>query len=173
MELIKPSKKYKESFKEALQEFKDDGVGGFWLVGGDPLENMDDYFWRIEQYALGNELPTTREGWQWVPATTFWLIDENEFIGHINVRHKLVPELELKGGHIGYAIRPSKQGQGYGSKILELTLPETKKIRLKRALLTCDNDHIASKKIIEKNGGILQDQIDVNGKPCLRYWIEL
>jgi predicted acetyltransferase len=42
-------------------------------------------------------------------------------------------------------------------------------------LLTCDEDNIGSKKIIEHNGGILENIAEVEGfsKRKLRYWIEL
>ena len=57
---------------------------------------------------------------QW--CTGSWKRDE--FIGHVSIRHELNAALEVQGGHIGYAIRPSKQQQGYGSRLLALALPE-------------------------------------------------
>jgi predicted acetyltransferase len=35
------------------------------------------------------------------------------------------------------------------------------------ALLTCDDDNVASRRVIERNGGMLEDERD--GK--LRYWV--
>ena len=48
---------------------------------------------------------------------------------------------------------------------------------LKRVLLTCNDDNMASARVIEKNGGILQDKIEnvTNERKWItrRYWIEL
>ena len=108
-----------------------------------------------------------------VPATVYWLVEGDEFIGHVSIRHELNAALEKQGGHIGYAIRPSKQQQGYGSRLLELSLPKAKKIGIQKALLTCDKSNAASRKIIEKNGGAFSDEISINGKAVLRFWISL
>ncbi len=108
-----------------------------------------------------------------VPASVYWLIDEGNFIGHVSVRHCLSEALERRGGHIGYAIRPSKQHQGYGSQILKRVLPVVRALGIQKALVTCDKDNFASRRIIEKNGGMLADEIEVNGKLVLRFWIDL
>ena len=108
-----------------------------------------------------------------VPATVYWLVEGDEFIGHVSIRHELNAALEEQGGHIGYAIRRSKQQQGYGSRLLALALPKAKEIGIQRALLTCDKSNGASRKIIEKNGGVLAEEISVNGKQVLHFWIPL
>ena len=81
------------------------------------------------------------------------------------------------GGHIGYFIRYSKWNKGYGSKMLSMTLERAKKLGLKKVLITCNDDNFASIKVIEKNGGILENKVtnNINGKELLtrRYWIEL
>ena len=40
----------------------------------------------------------------YVRATTFWLIDNEKFIGEINIRHELNSFLINYGGHIGYCL---------------------------------------------------------------------
>lgn len=57
---------------------------------------------------------TSREG---VHASTFLSIRKTDqrVVGSIQLRHSLTPELEQHGGHIGYAIRPTERGKGYGS----------------------------------------------------------
>ena len=166
MRLIKPSKKYGQSWKSALREFEAEKRHGFWNVQKKP-DDLDEYMKLTEDHARGKNLPD-----HWVQASTFWLIDGNEFVGHINVRHELNEKLKLVGGHIGYAIRPTARNKGYGSKILEMVLEKVKKMPLKKVLLTCDDSNIASRKIIEKNGGKLQDLVEVDGEKVRRYWIE-
>lgn len=48
-------------------------------------------------------------------------------------------------------------------------------VNLGKVLITCDDDNIASKRIIENNGGIFESQIlkEENQKQLRRYWIAL
>lgn len=80
---------------------------------------FDDYKkWIKKEYAVDNgEL----ENWM-VPQTSFWMYDNDEPIGYGRIRHYLNENLEKTSGHIGYAIRKSKRGQGYGNKILKLLI---------------------------------------------------
>jgi predicted acetyltransferase len=128
------------------------------------------YVKSLHDHAMGIGLPPGH-----VPHTTLWLVEGPEFIGRVNIRHQLTDWLVNVGGHIGYRIRPSKRRQGYGRAILKLALPEAKKLGLHKVLLTCDETNVASKKIIEANGGVLEDKRpNPDGGPDkLRYWIEL
>lgn len=163
MELIKPSVAFAESFREALDEFDGASIRGFWNARGS-IEDIAAYIEDTQRRAAEQNIPD-----DWVPASTFWLIDDRRFIGHCNIRHRLNPSLERIGGHIGYFIRPSEHAKGYGSQILKLALIEARALGITRALITCDADNVPSRKIIEKNGGVLQDQIDVDGRQVLRF----
>jgi len=64
---------------------------------------------------------------------------------------------------------------GYGNKVLGLALYKAKELGINKVLLTCDSTNTASRKVIEKNGGVLQDEIIIEqDKPTkLRFWIEI
>lgn len=111
----------------------------------------------------------------YVPDSIFWLIDNGEYIGRVSVRHILNDSLLKQGGHIGYTIRPSKRMKGYGSEILRLVLPKARELGISRVLVTCDVTNPGSRRIIEKNGGVLENEIEMGeGKPNkLRFWITL
>lgn len=108
-----------------------------------------------------------------VKGTTFYLIDEEEIVGAINIRHKLNDQLLQFGGHIGYGIKPSKRQQGYASKMLALTMPFLKELHLEKVLLTCDNKNIGSAKVIENAGGVLEDIVKEKERETRRYWLEI
>jgi predicted acetyltransferase len=167
MKLIAPTKKYAESWQEAIKEFEAEERRGFWNVPEKPKE-IEEYIQRTKDHSESKNLPD-----YWVPATTFWLMDKEEFVGHVNVRHELNDHLLEIGGNIGYAIRPSARRKGYGMAILKLVLPKAKEVGLKKALVTCDESNPASKKIIEANGGELENIIPGDDGPKRRYWIEL
>jgi predicted acetyltransferase len=166
MQLVNPCLDYKGSFLNALAEFEAEGTHGNALARSD----FDAYLARVDLNARGVDL---REGI--VPETTLWLVDGGEYIGTTGIRHRLNEKLIEFGGHIGYSIRPTKRRRGYGKKILELALPIAAELGIERALVTCDETNIASRKIIEANGGVLEDRVIIQGRdvPILRFWIDL
>ncbi len=175
MELVLPTTTYKDSYIEAVREFQADKT--YPLMERSYHEtriaeldaDFENYVEKERSKARGENLP---DGW--VPATTYWLVDKGEYIGKVNIRHRLTENLEKIGGHIGYDIRPSKRGRGYGSEILRLAFPKARELGITRALLTCDATNTASRKIIEKNGGILENRVPnpETGVDKLRFWIE-
>jgi predicted acetyltransferase len=58
---------------------------------------------------------------------------------------------------------------------LNLTLKKAKEIGLKNVLVTSDKSTVASTRVIEKNGGKLENEVisKESGEPVLRYWIDL
>lgn len=96
-------------------------------------------------------------------------------LGVAKLRHLLTPTLEDIGGHIGYNIRPSERGKGYGTLILALTLDCARELGLSRVLLTCDTDNIRSARVIMRNGGVLTSEgySPLRGARVSRYWIAL
>lgn len=108
-----------------------------------------------------------------VPETTYFCLDldRNIFVGAITVRHYLTERL-LNSGLIGDGIRPSERRKGYGSAMIGLALLETKKLGINKVLMCCDKRNIASAKSIINNGGVLENEVEVNGIIKQRYWID-
>jgi predicted acetyltransferase len=100
---------------------------------------------------------------------------ETTLLGVANLRHTLNPTLEDIGGHIGYSIRPSERGKGYGTLILARTLEHARTLGLSRVLLTCDPDNIPSVRVILRNGGVLTSEgySPAHDRRISRYWIAL
>ena len=119
--------------------------------------DIDKYgiFKTFENYRIGKNLP-----YNYVATTYLWLVGRDEFIGEISIRHKLTNSLIRFGGNIGYGIRYSKWNNGFGTIMLAMALGYAKDVlRLKKVLITCYDDNIGSARVIEKNGGLLQDKI--------------
>src|SRR6185369_10360943 len=165
--LARPSLMYKDSFLEAVKEFEAVGEN-IYLHGNKPNEEFDELLLKIKEREEGENLPAGR-----VPQTELWLVEGDKFIGWTKIRHRLNEKLLLQGGNIGYSIRPSERSKGYGTRILELALSEAKSLGLDKVLVTCDDDNNGSAKIIEKNGRILENKIEDEGRLKRRYWIEL
>lgn len=169
MQLASPSLRYKESYLDALREFQEEGRD-LDINAGDLEKNFKQFIRDLAEEAEGNNLKEGR-----VPQTTYWAIDSKEYVGRISVRHHLNDKLQAVGGHIGYEVRPSKRRRGYGLKMLKQVLPRAKKLGITKALVTCDSTNIASRKIIERCGGVFEDERETEaGKPTkLRFWIDL
>jgi predicted acetyltransferase len=169
MKLEYPSIQYKESYIEAAKEFQKERR--YLDVIIDDIENdFQKFADKFQDEADGKNLKEGR-----VPQTTFWAIENDEYVGRISIRHYLNDHLQLHGGHIGYDVRPSKRKLGHGTQMLKLVLPKTKELDITKALLTCDSTNIASRKIIESCGGVFENEVPTEeGKPTkLRFWIDL
>ncbi|WP_346111824.1 GNAT family N-acetyltransferase [Nonomuraea maheshkhaliensis] len=102
-----------------------------------------------------------------VPMTTLWWVDREQFLGRLAIRHRLTPALEKFGGHIGYDVRPSARRQGHATAMLAAALPIARSLGISEALVMCDRTNIASQRVIEINGGQLLDVTEQKR----RYWV--
>ena len=156
------------SFLTAMAEFRAEGRGtatDFTALGHElrtfsaswaSPDGFATYVrWLVDQAQEDAPRP---EGY--VPATVLWLMDGDEYLGRIAIRHRLTDALRLGGGHIGYDNRPTARGRGYATTMLHEALTVARILGITSALLTCDADNLASRKVIERNGGVLQDEHD-------------
>lgn len=106
----------------------------------------------------------------------FWIWD-GEFCGYITLRH-LPGTMQLPlhvPGHVGYSIVPWKQGRGYTTRALQLLLPIANEAGLARLSIVCDESNHASRRVIEKAGGIFlgrgADPSDAPDVIKLFFWV--
>ncbi len=106
----------------------------------------------------------------------FYLCYDNDtMIGVFSIKFSLTNYLLKYGGHIGYAAVPSYQRRDLGTEILSKGLEIAKVLGFKRILCVCDEDNIASEKIIIKNGGLFENKLydDLEKVFIKRFWINL
>ena len=135
----------------------------------EPIHDVKAYIQRAKDGKAGRNLPPG-----WVPHSEYWLVRDGWMVvGKSGLRHQLSESLCVRGGHIGYCVRPSERQKGYGTLILQLTLKKAWQRGLGRVLVTCDSNNAASARIIQKNGGVLQDEVSCGdtAKLISRYWI--
>ena len=94
-------------------------------------------------------------------------------VGAVNIRHYLNEPLLLNGGHIGDGVRPSERRKGIATAMIRLALEECKKLGISKVLMVCDRENIGSAKSIIHNGGVLENEVTVEGVVEQRYWISL
>lgn len=115
---------------------------------------------------------TCPEGW--VPATQFVCVrGDGRIVGMIDLRHRFNAFLAEIGGNIGYSVRPSERRKGYATRMLNMALEEARIIGLSRVLVTCDEGNEASRRTIERNGGVFERTAKDDDAIVRRYWIDL
>ncbi len=106
----KEAKKFIEEFYTAASAINgDDGLARH-------LQNLSYAQWldKLQRDLDIANIPPER-----VPSFTyFYVSEEGRIIGIINIRTTLNAFLLQEGGHIGYSIRPSERGKGYGKAML-------------------------------------------------------
>ena len=127
----------------------------------------------FDYYMANLEIKDDSEGL--VPDSVFFCLDEetDQFVGAVNIRHYLNDALLLNGGHIGDGVVPSRRRQGIATKMIGLALEECRKLGIDRVLMVCDRENVGSAKSIQKNGGVLENEVVVDGITEQRYWIAL
>lgn len=170
--LEKPALEHKESYIEALHEFHEENRYAFLDVN-DVQQNFEEF---IEKLNNGKRhLHKPYADWvEPVPETVLWLVKGNEFIGTLNIRHRLNWHLEKWGGHLNFVIRPSMRGKGFGKKLLKKAIPYISYVGIDKALITIDPDDKATNKIIQSCGAILEDTLPATDKfpKRNRYWLD-
>jgi predicted acetyltransferase len=113
-----------------------------------------------------------------LPGIHKWMWD-GEFCGSIDFRWQpgtaeLPPHCL---GHIGYSVVPWKRGLGYATQALADILPEARQVGLPYVELTTDLSNVASRRVIEANGGRLVERFNkpagYGGAESLRFRIAL
>ena len=165
LRLVKASKEYRSQISDMMEEWNSFG------------EKIVPYAIRWLDYRdfdyYCNNLEIRDDGSGLVPDSTFFCLDEdrNIMVGAVNIRHYLNESLLLNGGHIGDGVRPSERRKGIATKMIALALDECKELGIEKVLMVCDKDNIGSAKSIINNGGMFENEVEVDGVIEQRYWI--
>jgi predicted acetyltransferase len=90
----------------------------------------------------------------------YFAIENDKIVGRGSIR--LNPEINNDYsiyGHIMYGVVPSKRNKGYGTIICKLLIEKAKEYGINNIIITCNNDNIASAKVIINNNGELFESI--------------
>lgn len=168
---------------EPTEALKDDflALAGEYLQGGgnerevsmfaEAVKDFGAYLAKVRDYEAGRNLPAG-----WSPYASYWLVlGGRRIVATGSLRYVSTEAVLYEIGHIGYGTRPSERGKGYATAICRLMLEQARRRGMTRVLITCDADNLASARVIEKNGGVLENQVvsRLTGKLKNRYWVNL
>jgi predicted acetyltransferase len=174
-ELTLPTTVVAESFRAAMREFQAEHRGGpddDSMIGAEIREwqprwgTPEGFAGYVAALRAQSEEETPRPA-GYVPSTTWWWVDGPRYLGRLALRHRLTDRLREFGGHIGYDVRPTARRQGHATAMLRAALPRVHAMGIDPVLVTCDVTNVASRRVIEASGGVLEDERQ--GK--LRYWV--
>ena len=163
-----PTNKDKEFLSKYVQEHYDNNETSISASMG--LTKTDFFEWIkiINNNAInGNE--------EFGKNFLYLCFDNNELIGLLSIRYDLSEDYRNKYGDIGYSVRPSKRNKGYATEMLKYGLSVCKQKGMKKAILGCYKNNVASANVIKNNGGILFSENDnyKKGHISQYYKIEL
>lgn len=98
---------------------------------------------------------------------------DGEIVGRASIRFELNDFFLKEGGHVGYGVAPDHRRKGYATEILRQAIVVARAEGVGRVLVTCDEDNVGSRRVIETIGGVLESIVTTDdGRRLRRYWIE-
>lgn len=168
--LVKPDL----SYADEIIKYKEESLAESPIINGsaglDRLSSIEIWFEELKKRSCEDTVPKGL-----VPSSTYLGVREkdNYIVGMIDIRHYLNEYLTQVGGHIGYGVRKTERNKGYAKQMLKLALEKCKELKIKKVLITCDEDNIASEKVILSANAKLEDIRNVDGENKKRFWIDL
>ncbi len=168
LKLTLPSAKLQRSALDMRREFFDFGESK--IAGSYGFDSATSYSMWLKRVTDAKSSPLPG----YMPSITYFATIGDLPVGMLQIRPELNESLLATGGHIGYSVRPSMRGRGYGTSMLALALQRCLSMGISSVLVTCQKDNIASARVIIKNGGVLENEIeDEDHTVFQRYWITL
>lgn len=173
LRVIPRNQSFVVGYKEYCQEFYDNHIVTF--LPSNPEWIDENWYERTAKWYARKEMESFDGN---ARGVHFWAIDKGKFIGEFQLRLELTDDIMLGIGSIGYSVRVTEWGKGYGNEILKQGLEIARNYGLEKVLLNIDDDNHASTRICENNGGNLMDKVMLESKEegkhlVRRYWILL
>ena len=168
--LVKPNL----SYADEIIKYKEESLAESPIINGsaglDRFSSIEIWFEELKKRSCEDTVPKGL-----VPSSTYLAVREkdNYIVGMIDIRHYLNEYLTQVGGHIGYGVRKTERNKSYAKQMLKLALEKCKELKIKKVLITCDEDNIASEKVILSANAKLEDIRNVDGENKKRFWIDL
>lgn len=162
-----PNESHKDTYLEMIQEWKNHEI---------PTSPWKLFMWQTYEDFLRIVTEDLTNNEYGVNSTLFFLVEDSKsaILWAIHIRHHIDHPILIEAGwHIWYGIRTSARWKWYAIEMLKLWLKEAKKLWIQKALITCDDDNIASAKIIEANGWVFERYAEGDGVKVRRYWINI
>ena len=156
--------------KDVLDFYKEFEEKGECCIG---FQFHNDYKKWLKQMTNRKEGKNLPEGY--VKENFYLCYEDNQLVGVFSLKFELTDYLLHYGGHIGYAVRPSRRNNGLATQILKQGLTIAKDNHLKKVLAAVNEDNLASIQVILKNNGKLENELfdPYEHVVIKRFWFSL
>lgn len=142
-------------YKDQIMDYRYECLSKYGCIPGafglKRYESFDDWFNFVKNMPLNVYRPSK----QFLGIR----LDDNKLVGMLEYRYGFSNWDEFPYGHVGYSILPSEQNKGYCTTLFSYMLEVCKENNEDIIMMTCNEDNIASRKVILKSGGIFYDKI--------------
>lgn len=148
LRLVQPAMEHKARYEEMMDEWE--SFGG----------RLNPAALRRYSKPLGHKVEFEHWlGWMEEDRKTkqslYFLMEGERILGAISLRYKSAGV----NGHIAYGIRPSERRKGYAAKMLAMALPLMREYGQNPVIVSCAKENVGSAKTIQKNGGVLIEEV--------------
>lgn len=152
-ELVRPIAAHQAQYEQMMEEWE--GFGGRLNPGV-----LRRYSRKLQRKVSYDQwLSWIAEDRETVQDLYFFMGDER-ILGAISIR---TGEKIGIHGHTGYGIRPSERGKGYATRMLAMALEVMREKGINPVVVSCDEDNLASAKVIRNNGGVWVRNVTEDG----------
>ncbi len=168
--LVRPDASRHVAWADCLTDIGHGPADGSGFMSADVPTGVDDFEAYVRNRALMED-PDEPMAPGLVHCSFRWIVDDTwpddgPLLGFLAIRHALTRPLWDAHGHVGYSVRPSARGRGVAVDALRAGLAEAAALGIDPVLVTCHRDNDASRRVLEKAGGRLENVIDDH----LRFW---
>lgn len=153
-----------EAARQAHAELEPEGFP--FLFGHEEGEPFSAYVERLRRWSRGLDLPANL-----VPTALLVAVVGEDLVGRASVRFSTEGEVLTRVGHIGYAVRPGFRRRGHAREMLRQALVLARSHGVEQVLVTCDEDNLASARVIASGGGIEGGAFADHRGVKRRFWI--
>jgi predicted acetyltransferase len=177
IKIVNITEEYKDRYYEMINEWKKDNhqlvpciidYDCNHKIYEDTYKNLMDV---VNDYRSG--LQKDKEYYE--SSSFYFIVDESNLIGSIEIRHNLSELGRNTIGHIAIGIRPSKRGNGYAKKAVNLAIDMLKNDNIKEAIMCHYKENNLSERMIKSLGFKLKNITisKVSGKEICCYTKEI
>ena len=158
----------KDILKAYVQEHHENGETSIIASLGLSSSDYTEWVNKIKNNALSGD----EQGGKSLLYLSF---DGDRLVGLLSIRYELPELLSEQYGDIGYGVRPSERNKGYATAMLKYALSVCREKGMKKVILGCLKENLASAATIQKNGGtfITENENYKEGRISQYYLIRL
>lgn len=176
--LVMPSMKHRAAAVDYINEFikSGDDIDGLGLDGkiATDYDAYGEWFYWLygeDNKDCNNEKNHNENGdsRKEEPSFTYFYIEEStgKIVGTVNIRRN--SSMAEKYGNLGYAIRPTLRGKGFGTDMVEAAVSLCGFMGMNEITAVCRKDNKPGLRLLEKCGFLVaeENELWLTGKICL------